>query len=237
MEFHLLKAFRKAFEGRPYYHRDSSVGDRVALWLYEDLVRLGRSRTLKTRVATCEVVLNARNLRVGIPARRGDGSLGELVPGTKTVKDPEFLVSRGHIANIQIGVEVKILAKSMIKQIGRVTTDLQNQVRQFKKGGGKPICIGIVGINHAEHYHSFEGEKEYDTEGTGSKPHPAREAAEAEARLDREAKPDFDEFLFLRYRATNVHPFPFEWKDEKRTERDYGALLIRVSRKYDEYFG
>jgi hypothetical protein len=197
---------------------------------------LGKSKIFKTRVETREVVLNARNLRVGIPARRGDGTLGELVPGTKTVEDSGFLVSRGHIANVQIGVEVKILAKSMIKQIGRVTNDLQDQVRQFKKGGGKPICIGIVGINHAEHYHSFEGEKEYDTTGTSKSPHPAREAAEAEARLDREAKPDFDEFLFLRYRATNVHPFPFGWIDEERTERDYGALLIRVSRKYDEYF-
>ena len=144
-------------------------------------IQVGKSQIFRTRVENSEVVLNVRNLRVGISARRGDGSLGELVPGTKTVKDSGFLVSRGHIANVQIGVEVKILAKSMIKQIGRVTSDLQNQVRQFKKGGGKPICIGIVGVNHAEHYHSFEGQKEYDTEGTGSRPHPAREAAEAEA--------------------------------------------------------
>ena len=231
MEFRLLKAFRIAFEGHPYHHRDSTVGDRIALWLYEDLVRLGRSKIFTARVDSCEVVVNLRNLRVGVPARRGDGTLGELVPGTKTVKVPEFLVARGHIANVQIGVEVKILSKSMRKQIGRVASDLQHQVRQFKRGGGKPICIGIVGINYAAEYHSFEGKKEYDAKGK------AREAADVESILDREAKPDFDEFLFLRYRATNVHPFPFEWEDEKRTERDCGALLIRVSRKYDEYFG
>jgi hypothetical protein len=37
----------------------------------------------------------------------------------------------------------------MIKQIDRVTGDLQKQVPQFPRGGGNPICVALVGINHA----------------------------------------------------------------------------------------
>ena len=37
-------------------------------------------------------------------------------------------------------------------------------------------------------------------------------------------------------RATNVAPFPFEWVDVEQTSKEYGALLIRVSREYDRRF-
>ena len=46
----------------------------------------------------------------------------------------------------------------------------------------------------------------------------------------------FDEFQILRFRATNIAPFPFEWEDLERTSKEYGALLIRVSREYDRRF-
>jgi len=52
--------------------------------------------------------------------------------------------------------------------------------------------------------------------------------------------PDFDEFLFLRYRATNDPegnpPFPFEWADFTLTNRDYGAIMTRVSIEYEKRF-
>ncbi len=237
MEYRLLEAFRRAFEGKPYLHRDSSVGDRIAQFLYEDLFQLRTSRTLVSRIKSGEVALNSRNERVGIKARRGDGTLGERVPGTKLIVDQGFQVPRGHIATVEIGTKVKVLAKSMIKQFDRVKRDLIGQVAEFKTGGGTPICVGIVGINWAARYHSFDGEKEYDTKGTSLEPHPVKEAEKAGERLEREAKPAFDEFLILRYRATNAEPFPFEWVDEAATAMAYGALLIRVSRKYDQLFG
>lgn len=237
MEFLLLKAFRAAFEGHPYYHRDSSIGDRVAVWLFEDLAKLAKSKVLKRRLASGEVVVSVSNVRVGILARRGDGSLGELVPGTDTKSDPGYVVPRGQVATVEIGIEVKILAKSMIKQIDRVMNDLERQVRQFKKGGGRVISVGIVGINEARQYHSFEGKREYDTAGTSKDPHPFQQAAEAKQRLEQESRQHFDEFLILPFRAENVPPYEFAWVDEKQTSREYGALLTRVCRKYDEYFG
>ncbi|MGH9687166.1 MAG: hypothetical protein ACRD5K_08760 [Candidatus Acidiferrales bacterium] len=169
-------------------------------------------------------------------ARRGDGTFGEIIPGEHPVRDSGFVVGRGQIATVEIGAEVKILAKAMIKQIDRVINDLRNQVVQFKRGGGNPICVGIVGINHASQYTSYERDREYRTTGKGGAPHPAQEAATAEGRLRDQAAPGFDEFLVLRFRATNEAPFPFEWVDYNGTRLDYAALLARVSRDYEQRF-
>lgn len=132
-------------------------------------------------------------------------------------------------------MEVKILAKAMIKQIDRVVSDLTRQVEHFQQAGGNPICVGIVGINHADKYISHEGEKVWPTDGRKHK-HPIQEAAEAEARLRSRAAPAFDEFLVLRFRATNEAPYPFTWVDQRQTELDYGAILTRVLRKYEARF-
>ena len=51
-----------------------------------------------------------------------------------------------------------------------------------------------------------------------------------------QAKPSFDEFLILRYRATNAEPYDFEWVDLPATVLDYGAILTRISREYDRRF-
>jgi hypothetical protein len=67
--------------------------------------------------------------------------------------------------------------------------------------------------------------------------HPVQEAADAEARLREKALPSFDEFLLLRFRAANVPPYPFEWVDYAQTGKEYAALLLRVSRMYDQPFG
>jgi hypothetical protein len=98
-----------------------------------------------------------------------------------------------------------------------------------------PICVGIVGVNSAPTYTSYEGAREWPTDGKKHK-HPIQEAAEAERRLISRAAEKFDEFQILRFRATNVAPFPFEWVDLKQTSKQYGALLIRVSREYDRRF-
>lgn len=204
--------------------------------LFEDLVAVQRSEKLLARIKSNERVVNSRNRRRGIEARRGDGTFGEIVPGASPIADPVYQVARGEIATIEIGVEVKILAKAMIKQIDRVISDLKNQATQFKRGSEAPICIGMVGINHAELYVSWEGQREYRTTGKGGYLHPAQEAREAEKRLLDKARPAFDEFLLLRFRASNAPPYSFEWLNEKETRLDYGAILARVSKKYDRRF-
>jgi hypothetical protein len=92
-----------------------------------------------------------------------------------------------------------------------------------------------VGLNCAPAYTSYEGEREWPTDGKKHK-HPIQEADEAERRLINRAAGKFDEFQILRFRATNVEPFPFEWVDLEKTSKEYGALLIRVSREYDRRF-
>jgi len=231
----LLDRFRSLFEGQPYLHRRSTLGDLVALEFYEDLVAVGKSTKLSQRVADHDRVLNLKNVAVGRKARRGDSTLGELVPAVVAVVEKGYVVARGPAANIEIGAETKILAKAMIKQIDRVIGDLCRQVEMFKKQGGNPICIGFVGINTADHYVSREGRRRYPTDGKKEK-HPIQEAAEAERRLREQAQPSFDEFLILRFKATNKKPFPFEWQNFKALKMEYGALLTRVAREYDQRF-
>ena len=233
--FALLTTFRSLFDGTQYKHRDSSLGDLVASQLYEDLVNLGKSEKLGNRVKAHERVVNLANRTVGRPSRRGDGTFGELVPTAIAITEAGLRVARGEVANIEIGAETKILAKAMIKQIDRVIGDLARQVEEFRKTGGNPLCVGIVGLNFASSYTSYEGAREWPTDGRKHK-HPAQEAAEAENRLQNRAASSFDEFQILRFRATNVSPFPFEWLDYDQTAKEYGALLVRVSREYDHRF-
>jgi hypothetical protein len=234
-KYALLKTFRSLFDGKPYRHRIANLGDLVASYLYEDLVALGKSAKLSERVQRHERVVNLRNLMTGKPSRRGDGTFGELVPAAVALTEKGMLVARGPVATIEIGAETKILAKAMIKQIDRVINDLTNQVTQFKRGGGDPICVAFVGINFADQYVSFEGRKRWPTDGKKYK-HPIQEAAQAEQRLNEKARSAFDEFQVLRFRATNAKPFPFEWVDLSTTEMEYSAVLTRLSREYDRRF-
>jgi hypothetical protein len=231
----LLETFRHLFDENKYLHRKSNLGDSVAVEFYEDLVTLGKSTKLPPRIAAHDRVINLRNITIGKSARRGDGTLGELVPSAVAIVEKDFVVARGPTANIEVGVEAKILAKAMIKQIDRVIGDLQRQVQMFKKSGGNPICVGFVGINCSNVYTSYEGRRRFPTDGRKYK-HPIQEAADAEARLRKDALPAFDEFLILNFTATNIRPYPFAWKDYGALELEYNALLTRVSREYDVRF-
>src|SRR5215813_4976022 len=164
-EYLLLKTFRLLFEGTRYHHRKSNLGDQVASQLYEDLVALNRSKNLIDRVHGHSRVVNLRNITIGKPARRGDGTFGEIVPTAVAITEKGIMVARGPIATVEIGAETKILAKAMIKQIDRVIGDLIRQVEQFNKSGGQPICVGFVGVNHAAQYTSYEGKRRYKTDG------------------------------------------------------------------------
>jgi hypothetical protein len=140
VEFRLLAEFSRLFKGQIYRHRASNQGDFVAIHLYEDLLTINRSqRYIDAVLNRRDRVLNIQNRRRGIRARRGDATFGEIIPGEPPVIEPGYAVGRGPIATVEIGVEVKILAKAMIKQIDRVINDLWNQVTQFRRGGGNPI--------------------------------------------------------------------------------------------------
>lgn len=237
MPYRVLTEFERLFSGQAYLHRVSTHGDFVAMHLYEDLAALSpQSLTMfLPRIQTQSRLLSTTNLRQGISARRGDGTFGEAVPNTPVIVDPGYMVARGRIATVEIGVEMKILSKAMIKQIDRVISDLQKQVVHFKRGSGNPISVALVRINHAPYTVGYEGDRAFRTDGRSNR-HPVQEAAEAERRLLAEAAPAYDEFIVLHYSATNDPPFPFSWVNYTRTFADYGAALVRISREYDRRF-
>lgn len=205
--------------------------------LYEDLITVNRSQKLiEAAIVRKDRVLNVQNKRRGVTARRGDGTFGELIPGERAMTDAGYLAPRGPIATVEIGVEVKILAKTMIKQIDRVINDLRHQVEHFKRGGGNPISVAIIGINHAESTVSYEGERPFPTTGRQGFLHPFQEATEAERRLVAQAAPVFEEFLILRFKATNNPPYPFDWVNYNETRLDYAAALSRISARYQRRF-
>ena len=236
MPYKLLDEFRRLFAGTKYEHRKSTQGDRIAYCLYEDLFNLGRSPKYVAAVASQSRVLNTRNVAVGKKSRRGDATFGERVPHIVAVTVPNYAVARGEVATIEIGTEVKILAKAMRKQLDRVCTDLLNQVAEFNRHRGKPICIGIVGINSAQSYKSYEGkERSYKTNGKTHR-HPFQEAAKAERDLVDRVTSKFDELLILRFRAINIRPYEFFWVDQAETEKLYASALVRISRAYETRF-
>ncbi|MFY9980870.1 MAG: hypothetical protein WAK22_21765 [Candidatus Sulfotelmatobacter sp.] len=49
-------------------------------------------------------------------------------------------MARGPVATIEIGVETKILAKAMIKQIDRVTGDLMRRLKNSEKKEGRQFA-------------------------------------------------------------------------------------------------
>jgi hypothetical protein len=232
--FAFLQEFRNLFDGKPYLHRVSTHGDYVSQFVFEDLYHLGHSPKLNARIDAYRSVLNAANKTRGVKHRRGDGSFGTLIPGEEAVVDVGFVVGRGPIANVELGIEVKILAKAMIKQIDRVKTDLINQVRQFRKSDTRAVTAAIVGVNHATLYRFFEGTREFVTDGSRYK-HPSQEAATAIRHVE-ELRPEFDEVLILPYIATNLDAFPFTWRDQQATRQDYGAFLVRLARDYEQRF-
>jgi hypothetical protein len=233
LPYRLLDEFRDLFHGKVFRHRASNQGDFVAIQFFEDLYNLPNpSSKYVSRVNQGVSILNVQNRQHGVKARRGDGSFGEIVPHAQAIVDTGYHVKRGPIATIEIGIEVKIIQKAMIRQIDRVVNDLRGQVAQFKSKHGQPITIGIVGVNRANQYVSYEGEKEWPTTGVGRHKHPYQEADETEDRLLTLAAPHFDEFLILRFTATNSPPFPFNWVDPHKTNLDYGAVLARVSSRF-----
>jgi hypothetical protein len=224
----LLAKFRGTFEGQLYKHRIFNLGDKIAEYLYEDLVLLGRSPKIIARVAATDVVVNTLNRVTGKVGRRGDGTFGWRVPSAIPQIEDGYSVRRGPVAEMQIGAEVKIIATKMLAQIDRVITDLKNQAITFRDHNPEAIRVGIIGVNFADAYTGYEGTRSFD-----AKSPPSREAPEVVRRVVRDVAPHYDEMLILRYKATNRSPFPFSWVGEQETRDLYSSALVRISSLYE----
>jgi hypothetical protein len=238
MTYRLLTAFRRLFEGKRYIHRNSTLGDQIAVEVYEDIYSLGRSPKFLDSVASMRRGVGPRNKTVSLARmRRGDGTLGELLDPTTAKQIPGYEVRRGAIATIDCGVEVKILNKAMIKQIDRVVNDLEKQVKNWKTVSPDLVSIAIVGINWAPYTVGYEGDRAYKTDGTKNK-HPYQEAPQAEQHIVQRviSQKIYDEVLILRYRATNDGTYAFAWDDDAKTKDEYRAALIRLSKEIEKRF-
>jgi hypothetical protein len=227
----LLDAFQALFAGQVYKHRNSTQGDKVAGFLYDDLLQLGRSKKLVDRVSKGDCVVNNQNRVFGRPGRRPDGTFGVLVPGAQGEPRPPYLVQQGPLAQLEIGAEVKILATKMIAQIDRVMSDLEKQAKVLTRQNPNAVRIAIVGVNHATKYEGQEGSRSFAATVI-----PANEAAAVIARIEAEVRPMYDELLILPYAATNLSPFSFKWVNVTRTRNEYNSILVRVSDEYQARF-
>ncbi len=109
LEFQLPTEFRRLFEGKIYKHRDSSQGDFVAMHLYEDLITINRSsKLIDAAIDRKDRVLNAQNKRRGVCGAAWGWDLWRDHPRRgHAITDKGYLVARGPIATVEIGIEVK----------------------------------------------------------------------------------------------------------------------------------
>ncbi len=232
--FKLLSSFEGLFRGRVHYHRNSSLGNFVASHLYEDLYDRGHSQKFKDRVDAKSCVVNVAGSRRGVKARRGDGTFGMIVPGSDPVEFPGFIVWHGMVALTQVGTEVKILAKSQLKQIDRVIVDLQSSAASLGTKSSRAITVAIGAVNFSEKYTGVEGSREFPVDRTAKCA--AQEAEETSRRLVERVGPVFDEFLLFKFIATNRPPHLFDWLDAEDVRADYGAALVRIAHLYEQRF-
>lgn len=219
------------FKGQVYRHRVSTTGDTIAGYLYEDLLALGQSPKLLVRVNRGDVAVNTGNQIKGKKGRRGDGTFGRVVPGSPVRAERDLTVPRGLVAHLEIGTEVKIGATKLIAQVDRVINDLSNQAEIFRTHNRNAIKVGIVGVNYADEYMGWEGERPF----LAKKP-PVKEASDFANRIERTVETRYDELLILRFSATNIEPYQFEWLNKLQTEQLYGSALVRISAEYERRF-
>ncbi len=182
LTYRLLDQFRQLFDGVKYLQRRSNQGDKIAVCLYEDLLALRESATLIQGIVDRSLVVNTRNRRIGVVARRGDGTFGPRVAVKPAITADGFSVARGEVSTVEIGIEVKIVSKAMQKQRDRVNGDLAKQVAAFQTKANNPVCVGVVGINWSDRYTNYDGGRTYPTNGRRD-PHPVQQAEGTEAWL------------------------------------------------------
>lgn len=232
--FKLLGAFGGLFKGNVYKHRRSTLGNTVATHLYEDLRHHGGSPKFNERVSQGHCVVNVSGSTRGVRARRGDGTFGTTVPGSEAAKAPGFVVLQGMVALTQVGAEFKIIATAHLKQIDRVINDLTGSATSLREKSTRAITVGFAAVNYSERWTGMEGSRSFPV---SRKPARAlQESEETSRRLLTLAAASFDEFLLLKFRATNQAPFPFSWVNPPGVAADYGAALVRIADLYEKRF-
>ena len=232
--FKLLPAFEGLFQGNVYKHRQSTLGNIVATHLYEDLYDHGGCPKFNEHVVAGQCVVNVGGSTRSVKARRGDGTFGTIVPGSDPLKAEGFVVLQGMVALTHIGAEFKIIATAHLKQIDRVLNDLTGSATSLKEKSANAITVGFAAVNYSERWTGMEGTRSFPVE---RKPQRAlQESEETSRRLLQIARPAFDEFLLLKFRATNQAPFPFSWLNPSGMASDYGAALVRVADLYEKRF-
>jgi hypothetical protein len=243
VSFRLLERFKGTFQGHVYNHRVSTIGDEIALELYEDILDLDRSLLLSRRIAAQTHVVNTSNRTFGKRSRRGDGTFGELVPTERPIVVPGYRVARGPTATLEIGAECKIISVAQGRQVDRVISDLGDQLTSFRASSRNAVSFAVVGVNRAQSYRSIEGANKprsrwriTRTNGKGSTKHPAQEADKTIRELQSRIASRFDEFLIFDFTATNEEPYDFAWVNEQDVTRQYAAAITRVARDYKQRF-
>lgn len=231
--FRLLERFKNTFLGTRYDHRNSSLGNTIGRELFEDLLLHSGSDAYVSHARHGRTVVN-RGGKIHTPRaiRRNDSILGRPPAGvTGTPPPPGSSVLEGPVAEPRVGCEVKILAKSQLKQIGRVISDLERFVDRMKSLNPRCINVALVGVNYESDYVGWEGDRPYRHKLTSKEPEiVSARLAEALLRL-------YDELLIVRFRATNQPSYPFSWVYPKQVGLDYGAALTRLGELYQARFG
>jgi hypothetical protein len=231
----LLREFEGTFRGHPYIHRRANTGDKLAALFYEDLFEHSLQAHPKgsyvRRIQKKESVINTPNRVTGRRSRRADGTLGARVPVDNAEQIEGRHVARAPIATLQVGIEFKIMATKMTAQMDRVATDLRNQANELKQLNANAIRVAIVGVNHASAYEGYEGTRVFR-----AKRAPAAEAAAVIEFIVAGVESHFDELIVLRFAATNIAPFPFDWIDLNATRRLYSAANLRVGDLFQQRF-
>jgi len=138
------------------------------------------------------------------------------------------------VALTHIGAEFKIVATAHLKQIDRVLQDLTGSAVSLKEKSASAITVGFAAVNYSEGWTGMEGTRSFPVV---RKPHRAlQESEETSRRLLETARPAFDEFVLLKFKATNQPPFPFSWLNSSGTASDYGAAVVRIADLYDRRF-
>lgn len=112
--------------------------------------------------------------------------------------------------------------------------DLTGSAVSLKEKSANAITVGFAAVNYSERWTGMEGTRSFPVERTPKRALAASD--ETSRRLLEIARPAFDEFVLLRFRATNQEPFPFSWLNATGTAADYGAALVRIAALYEKRF-
>jgi hypothetical protein len=121
--FRLLDKFEATFRDGPYLHRNSQLGNRIADFLFDDLYLLDRTSRFHVDVDEGRIALNPKGVSPGLKTRRGDGSLGPIVPGYQAKSISGHAVPIAPTAEVDIGAEVKPGSTDPPRRSGAETTN------------------------------------------------------------------------------------------------------------------